>query len=85
MEECMLLGGNVHIHGIQKNDDCRSICESPYLHVQDSHTAHDNWSCIGAYHVFLYRPATTTNGQRNTARLGLKVFTRRLYIQTLWP
>jgi hypothetical protein len=55
-----------------RNDNCRSICESPYLRVQDSHTAHDTWSCIAAYHIFVYRPATTTTGQRNTAKLGLK-------------
>ena len=53
-------------------DDCRTVCVSPNLHVQDSQTAHDIWSCIGAYHVYNSRPATTTNGQRNTARLGLK-------------
>ena len=53
-------------------DTCVSICESVYLHVQDSQTAHDTWSCISAYHVYYNRPATDGNGERNTARLGLK-------------
>ena len=57
---------------IGQNDDCSSICKSPYLRVQDSQTAHGTWSCIIAYHVYPSRPATTRNGQRNTARIGLK-------------
>ena len=55
-----------------QNDNCASICESPFVHIQDDQTAHDNWSCIAAYHVYNSRPVTTRNGQRNTAKLGLK-------------
>ena len=53
-------------------DSCKAICESVYLHVQDSATAHSTWSCVNAMHIYHYRPATTTNGQRNTGSLGLK-------------
>ncbi len=53
-------------------DDCKSICENSLLHAQDHQTVDDTWSCIGAYRVYLNRPATTTNGQQNTAKLGLK-------------
>ena len=32
-------------------DTCNSICGNNYLHVQDSQTADETWSCISAYHV----------------------------------
>lgn len=51
---------------------CSSICASPYIHVQDSQTAHLSWSCISAYHVYNDRPATSKSGDRQNARLGLK-------------
>ena len=53
-------------------DTCERICSSKFLHVQDSQTAHDTWSCIAAFHVYSGRPATLNNGNFNTARLGLK-------------
>ena len=73
------LNGRVYAVGRQcpnpwprQNDNCKSICESPQLHVQDSQTAKDKWNCIGAYHVYYHRPPTMKHGQRNNARLGLK-------------
>ena len=66
------VGRNCPIPWSATGDTCDSICESVYLHVQDPQTAHDTWSCIQGYHVYYHRPATTTDGQRNTARLGLK-------------
>ena len=53
-------------------DTCERICSSKFLHVQDAQTAHDTWSCIAAFHVYPGRPATLSNGNFNTARLGLK-------------
>ena len=53
-------------------DTCTTICASPYLHVQDSQTARGTWSCINAYHIYSNRPATTSHGQQNNAKLGLK-------------
>ena len=53
-------------------DTCKCICSSKFLHVQDSQTAHDTWSCIAAFHVYTGRPATQSNGNFNTASLGLK-------------
>ena len=53
-------------------DTCAAICTSRSLRYQDFHTFADTWSCIGAYHVHYYRPATKWDGQPNTATLGLK-------------
>ena len=56
----------------QETDTCESICSSKSLHDQDSQTAQDTWSCIAAFHVYRGRPATVSDGDANTAKLGLK-------------
>ena len=68
------LRGRVYAVGRQcpSTSNCRTICESPYLHVQDGQTAHSTWSCIKAFHVYYGRPTTNKSGQQSNAVLGLK-------------
>ena len=55
-----------------QSDSCDSICGSTTLHNRDSQTANYRWECIGAFHVYNYRPATERRGRASTATLGLK-------------
>lgn len=51
---------------------CNQICASTQLRMQDVQTRHSIWSCINAYHVYKFRPATNIYGSASTAILGLK-------------
>ena len=68
MNKCMLL----EEIALQAPVIVTIVCSSQQLHNQDPQTANHHWSCISAFHVYYRRPATITNGNFNTAQLGLK-------------
>lgn len=68
----------------QGSDNCKVICTSPYLHVQDEQTAYANWKTFGAYHVYKGRPSSTP-GTRNAPKIGFKVWPQLTHDELCGP